>query len=133
MNTKVAYDNVKYLVTRFSNMEFHFTTMKNFPGEKPGSWQNDQELLQELQKIGEQNNNKVHWQISDCIPFPGTELWEELVELGHGETLKNFNLYDGSTVHNGILAKTVGWLGEDYQPKYSEYSKHGEPTNLPTE
>jgi radical SAM superfamily enzyme YgiQ (UPF0313 family) len=133
MNTKTAYDNLKYLVTRFSNMEFHFTTMKNFPGEKAGSWAKDQEILQDLQRIGRQNNNTVHWQISDCIPFPGTELWEELVELGHGDTLKDFSLYDGSPEHNGALEKTVGWLGENYKPKYSEYSKDGSPTNFPRE
>lgn len=133
MNTQLAYDNLKYLVTKFSNMEFHFTTMKNLPGEKDGSWQRDQSLLKELASIGKQNNNVVHWQISDCIPFPGTELWEELVNLGHKKTLHNFNLYDGSPEHNGALEKTIGWLGDNYKPKYSEYSKDGSPTNFPKE
>jgi len=131
MDTKLAYDNLKYLVTRFSNMEFHFTTMKNLPGEKDGSWQRDQEILKELANLGRKNNNKVHWQISDCIPFPGTELWEELIEMGAGKTLRNFTLYDGSPEHNGALEKTVGWLGTNYKPKYSEYSKDGTPTNFP--
>ena len=133
MDTSVSYENLKYLVTRFSNMEFHFTTMKNLPGEKDGSWQKDQETLKDLASLGSKNNNKVHWQISDCIPFPGTELWDELVELGHGATLKDFSLYDGSPENNGSLEKTVGWLGENYKPKYSEYSKDGSPTNLPKE
>ena len=131
MDTSVSYDNLKYLVTRFSNMEFHFTTMKNLPGEIDGSWQKDQEILKDLASMGTKNNNKIHWQISDCIPFPGTELWDELVELGHGETLKDFSLYDGSPENNGSLEKTVGWLGENYKPKYSEYSKDGSPTNFP--
>ena len=56
MNTKTAYDNLQYLVTRFSNMEFHFTTMKNFPGEKPGSWEKDQEILKDLQEIGKKTS-----------------------------------------------------------------------------
>lgn len=133
MNTKLAHDNLKYLVTKFYNMEFHFTTMKNLPGEKNNSWQDDQAKLIELQQIAKNNNNIVHWQISDCIPFPGTELWEELVSEGHGESLKNFSMYDGSPEHNGVLAKTVGWLGENYKPKYSEYSKDGSPTNLPNQ
>ena len=133
MDTSVSYDNLKYLVTRFSNMEFHFTTMKNLPGEKDGSWQKDQETLKDLASLGSKNNNKVHWQVSDCIPFPGTELWDELVELGHGATLKDFSLYDGSPENNGSLEKTIGWLGENYKPKYSEYSKDGNPTNFPKE
>ena len=122
LDTKKAYENLKYIVTNFSNMEFHFTTMKNLPGEKKGSWENDQIILKELQSLGSKNNNIVHWQISDCIPFPGTELWEELVSLGHEEKLKNFSLYDGTPSNNQTLADTVNWLGENYKPKYSEYS-----------
>jgi anaerobic magnesium-protoporphyrin IX monomethyl ester cyclase len=133
LNVETSFNNLKYLVTRFSGMEFHFTTMRNLPGEKSGSWQRDQELLKNLASIGAEHGNKVHWQISDCIPFPGTELWEELVSLGHSDSLLNFNLYDGSTEHNGALEKTVGWLGENYKPKYSEYSKDGSPTNLPSQ
>lgn len=134
MDTKKAYENLKHLVTHYSNMEFHFTTMKNLPGEEEGSWEKDQAILKELQALGEKNNNRVHWQISDCIPFPGTELWEELVELGHEETLKNFRLYDGAPENTTTLAQTVGWLGKDYKPKYHEYSgKDGKQTNMPKE
>lgn len=133
LDVQVAYENLKYLVTRYSNMEFHFTTMRNLPGEKPGSWQRDQELLQGLERLGAERNNRVHWQISDCIPFPGTELWEELVTAGHRDTLENFELYDGSPAHDGILQQTVGWLGENYRPKFHEYSgETGAPTNFPT-
>ena len=134
LNTTDAYNNLNYIVTNFKNMEFHFTTMKNLPGEKPGSWERDQEILKELQALGAKNNNTVHWQISDCIPFPGTELWEELVELGHGDKLKNFSLYDGTPSKANTLAETVGWLGEDYKPKYNKYSgKDGKTTNFPKE
>jgi len=113
-------------------MEFHFTTMKNLPGEKNGSWENDQTILKELEQLGTKNNNVVHWQISDCVPFPGTELWEELVELGHGDKLKDFSLYDGSPNNSRKLAETVGWLGEDYKPKYNSYSGiDGTTTNMP--
>jgi radical SAM superfamily enzyme YgiQ (UPF0313 family) len=131
LDVSKAYDNLKYIVNTFSNMEFHFTTMKNLPGEKDGSWQRDQTILKELADMGGKRGNKIHWQISDCIPFPGTELWEELVTIGHGESLKNYALYDGHPNNTGALAKTIGWLGENYAPKFSQYSKDGKPTNLP--
>ncbi len=132
LNVVTAQDNLKYIVSNFKNMEFHFTTMKNLPGEKNESWLKDQQILKELQSIGEKNNNTVHWQISDCIPFPGTELWEEMVKMGYGERLNNFSLYDGTPSNDKTLAETVGWLGEDYKAKYNEYSGiDGKTTNYP--
>lgn len=131
LNTKKSYENIKYLITRFSGMEFHFTTMKNLPGETAEDWENDLKILNELKALGEKSNNVIHWQTSDCIAFPGTELWEEMVSLGKGEELRNFQLYDGSTHNDGKLAEAIGWLGEDYKAKWSEYSKMGQPTNLP--
>jgi radical SAM superfamily enzyme YgiQ (UPF0313 family) len=131
LNAQRSFETLKYLITRYSNMEFHFTTMKNLPGEKDADWNRDVELLNELKEIGERHYNRIHWQNSDCIAFPGTELWEEMVSLGKGEALRNFDLYDGSPHNNKSLAEAIGWLGSSYQPHWSEYSKLGEPTHIP--
>ena len=133
LNANVTHDNITYLLKRFSNMEFHFTTMKNLPGSTPQDWENDKAILQDLIKQGSNRGHKVHYQNSDCIPFPGTELWEELVELGHGDKLKDFHSYDGHPSNDAALAKTIGWLGTNYRPKISLYSGSGTPTNLPKE
>jgi len=132
LDAKKCYSNIRYLLTRFSNMEFHFTTMKNLPGETAEDWESDLKILNELKVLGEASGNTVHWQNSDCVAFPGTELWEEMVALGRGAELRNFDLYSGAPNNDETLAKAVGWLGTDYVPKWSKYSKMGEPTNLPT-
>ncbi len=132
LDAKVTYENIAYLLNRFSNMEFHFTTMKNLPGSTPIDWENDKKILQDLIQQGSDRGHKVHYQNSDCIPFPGTELWEELVQLGHEEKLKDFNSYDGHPSNDAALAQTIGWLGTNYRPKNSAYSGSGTPTNLPT-
>ena len=115
----------------FSNMEFHFTTMKNLPGEVAADWENDQKMLNELKLVAEKNNNRVHWQNSDCIAFPGTEMWEEMVAMGKGERIRDFDLYDGNPNNNDKLCEAVGWLGSDYKPKWHEYSEMGDPKLLP--
>lgn len=131
LDARKSYENIKYLITRFSGLEFHFMTMKNLPGETEEDWQNDLGILNELKVLGKRSKNIIHWQTSDCIAFPGTELWEELVALGNGELLKDFDLYDGGPHNSQKLAEAIGWLGADYQPKPSKYSKMGEPTHLP--
>jgi radical SAM superfamily enzyme YgiQ (UPF0313 family) len=131
LDARQSYETVKQLITRHNNLEFHFTTMRNLPGETPQDWQTDQQILTDLQALGARNNNRIHWQNSSCIPFPGTELWEEMVALGKGDQLRNFDMYDGGPSATEDLASLVGWLGQDYAPKWSKYSKLGAPTNLP--
>jgi len=133
MNAQKSYETIKYLITRFSNMEFHFTTMKNLPGETTEDWENDLRILNELKELGAKSNNVIHWQTSDCIAFPGTELWEEMVASGKADELRNFDVYDGSPHNSQNLAEFIGWLGEDYKPKYSKYSGMGAPTNMSEE
>jgi len=133
LDAQVSLENVKYLLTRFSNLEFHFTTMKNLPGESEEDWHRDESILNELRTLGEKSGNQVHWQNSSCVAFPGTELWDEMVELGKGEQLLDFDLYDGSPDNDADLAESIGWLGRDYRPEWSEYSKHGQPNDLSDE
>jgi len=133
LSAKTTYDNIKYLLTRFSGLEFHFTTMKNLPGAAPDAWEKDKAILQELIKEGAKNNNRVHYQNSECVPFPGTELWEELVELGHGDKIADFHAYDGHPDHNQSLIKTIGLLGRNYAAKKSKWSDEtGGPIGLPS-
>lgn len=131
LDARVSYDNVRYLLTRFSGMEFHFTTMSNLPGETSADLERDLGLLRELQELGHRSGNVVHWQSSNCVAFPGTELWDEMVARGKAEALRNFDLYDGQPENEAKLAAVVGWLGEDYRPGYSAHSKDGAPTDLP--
>ncbi len=133
MDAEKSFTNIKHLITRYSGLEFHFTTMKNLPGATESDWQEDLRVLEELKALGERSRNIIHWQTSDCIAFPGTELWEEMVGLGKEDVLRNFELYDGNPNHSRKLADAIGWLGANYKPKPSDYSNMGEPTELPEE
>jgi hypothetical protein len=68
--------------------------------------------------------------ISDVILIK-TQIYED-----HRGTLYetyNKELFVKNGIPEIVQEKTVGWLGENYKPKYSEYSKDGTPTNLPKE
>jgi radical SAM superfamily enzyme YgiQ (UPF0313 family) len=131
LDARRSYETVRDLITRHRGLEFHFTTMRNLPGETQQDWQHDQQILTDLQSLGARNHNRIHWQNSSCIPFPGTELWEEMVALGKGAKLRDFDMYDGGPSATEELASLVGWLGTDYAPRWSKYSQLGAPTNLP--
>ena len=131
MDTTKAYENIKYLITRYSGMEFHFTTMQNLPGETREDWEHDLGVLEDLREIGKRSRNIIHWQTGSCVAFPGTELWEEMIDAGKGDALSDFDLYDGTAVDSTVLAEAVGWLGEDYEPRRTEYSGMGGPEGIP--
>lgn len=119
------------LLERFSGMEVHLTMMRNLPGQVAGDWERDHEKLLQLSEIAARRDNRLHWQVADCIAFPGTELWDEMVEMGKGELLRDFRLYDGQHSNSEKLSRLVGWLGSDYAPKRSKYSDMGNPTEMP--
>lgn len=89
------YENAKGILSRFKNMEFHFTSMRDMPGQTESDWAKDQEIFAELRRIGEATGNRIHHQISRCMPFPGTDLHAEMVAAGHGELLEQSG-YNGT-------------------------------------
>jgi anaerobic magnesium-protoporphyrin IX monomethyl ester cyclase len=119
LDAKITYDNLVYLLKRFKNIKFHLTTMQNLPGWVPQDWVNDQKVLRELQGIGGRNGNRVQWQNSSTMPLPSTIMWQDLIQLGHGDKLKNWKMFDGHPDNDAILAREVGWLGTDYKEKLS--------------
>jgi radical SAM superfamily enzyme YgiQ (UPF0313 family) len=99
------FENAKAILGRFKNMEFHFTSMRDMPGQGESDWQKDQEAFAELRRIGEANGNKIHHQVSRTMPFPGTDLELEMREAGLGDILDRAD-YDGAEGETE-LTKTV--------------------------
>lgn len=83
---------LKYLATSYPDLMLHLTMMKNLPGQTEEIHQNDMKILKDL---GFDNNDiKRSYQLSSCVPFPGTDLYYELKERNNGN-LDNFIEYDG--------------------------------------
>ena len=79
MDAKKNYENLKYLMGRFSGLEFHFTTMRRLPFSTSKTVSEDDKMLSELRSIGESKGNRIHWQTSNCIAYPGTELHDWMI------------------------------------------------------
>jgi len=89
-----AIDMLRYLKRKYPDLPIHITTMHNLPGETPEDREYNCSVIQEL-GFGDLSHIHNH-QLSTCIPFPGTELYEQLVALGFGEQLRDFHAYDGN-------------------------------------
>lgn len=86
-NATKQYDAAKHILSRHRGLELHFTSMRDMPGQTEADWLADGVVFDELRRIGEGNGNKVHYQISHEMPFPGTDLEEQLRAAGHGAML----------------------------------------------
>lgn len=111
MDAKKNYETIKYILSRFSGLEFHFTTMKRLPGEIDSDYIEDRRLLDELKSIGERNRNRVHWQLSDCVAFPGTELFDK-VKNKHNIDSSNQNFFESNSPEYKTFSDL--WQGDNY-------------------
>lgn len=132
LDCQVAVDTLRYLSKRYTRLPIHITTMKNLPGET----EEDRALnLQIISDLGFADNSSIrNHQVSSCVPFPGTELYDTLVQSGYGDFLRDFSKYDGSPDQAVLLSDTIVRLGIDYKPSASAYSDaDGTPDQLPPE
>ena len=86
---------IKHLSESYPDLYIHLTMMKNLPGQTEEIHQNDMKILKELGYSID--NIKRSYQLASCVPFPGTQLYKELVEKYGEERLKNWEKYNGAT------------------------------------
>ena len=91
-----------YLINTYPGLMLHLTMMRDLPGQDDVIHKRDMQILKEF---GFSLSDKYrNYQLSRCVPFPGTEIYDELINSGHGKELEVFSRYDGGqeTVINNI-------------------------------
>lgn len=84
---------LEHISAKYPNLMIHLTMMKDMPEMTDEIHRKDLEILNQ---IGFVNNNIFRsYQLSNCVPFPGTALYREMSETMDGKTLDNFAAYDG--------------------------------------
>jgi Fe-S oxidoreductase len=95
-----AVEVLKHISNKHPNLMIHVTMMKDLPGQTDAIHKCDMDILAEL---GYSVQSKYrNYQLSSCVPFPGTELYNQLTREGHD--LADWKLYDGGqdTVMKGL-------------------------------
>ncbi len=85
---------LKYISNKYPKLMIHLTMMKDLPGQTEEIHLNDMKILEDL---GFASNNIFRsFQLSSCVPFPGTEMYNQLIRGYDPNIFGNFKLYDGS-------------------------------------
>lgn len=90
---------IKNLSKKYPKIMFHLTMMKNLPGQTKEIHLKDMKILEEMgyeRNLGfpHRANKYRHFQLSSCVPFPGTKMYEDL-RKDKKETLKDYVRYGG--------------------------------------
>jgi len=85
---------LEYISKKYPKLMVHLTMMKDMPGQTEEIHQEDMKILQEL-GYGEKGNIYRNYQLSRCAPFPGTEMYKELIKKVGEDVLENYKEYDG--------------------------------------
>jgi anaerobic magnesium-protoporphyrin IX monomethyl ester cyclase len=84
---------LEYITTKHPQLMIHITMMRDMPGQTLEDHENDMKIIKNM---GFSPDN-IHrsYQLSRCVPFPGTKLYEQMkAEIGE-EKLKEYTAYDG--------------------------------------
>jgi radical SAM superfamily enzyme YgiQ (UPF0313 family) len=85
---------LEYLSKTYPDIWIHLSMMRDLPGQTEEIHAKDMEILHNLGFI--LNSGDKSYQLAGCAPFPGTDLYYQLVEQGQEDKLKDFSSYDGN-------------------------------------
>ena len=106
-----AIQMLEYLKTKHSRLPIHITTMCNLPGETSQDRDYNNAVVE---KLGFDNLGHIHnHQLSTCVPFPGTGLYEQLASMGFTDQLLDFHSYDGSPSMESEISKAIVMIGRN--------------------
>jgi len=94
---------LKYLSNKYPKLMIHLTMMKDLPGQTEEIYKKDMQILKKLGYKPHRGfpyyTNVTHryrnYQVSHCVPFPGTKMYEDLIKEKGKDKLKDYRLYDG--------------------------------------
>ncbi len=88
-------NTIEHLTQKYPDIIIRLTLMKNLPGQTDEIHKQDLEIIKDMGFLC--GNPNRTYQISSCVPFPGTKLYKDLVNIHGEEKLKNWELYDGNS------------------------------------
>jgi radical SAM superfamily enzyme YgiQ (UPF0313 family) len=82
-----------YLCKTYPRLMLHVAMMKNLPGQSRSSQERDMEILKAMDFSA--FNPYRSYQLSSCVPFPGTALYRDVLKKYSMEEISDPRMYDG--------------------------------------
>ena len=99
LESEELVETLTHITKKHPHLMIHVTMMKNLPGQTEDIHRNDMKILKDLgysEHIGYNKDNICRsYQLASCVPFPGTEMYQQLIEEMGEDKLKDYKLYDG--------------------------------------
>lgn len=84
---------LEHICTKYPNLMIHLTMMKDMPGQTEEMHQLDLQILKNL-GFSTDYRHPRNFQLSRCVPFPGTQMYEEIKQKKNN--IDQYDKYDGS-------------------------------------
>lgn len=84
---------LEHISKKYPEIMLHITMMRDMPGQSEEIHAKDMRILKDL-GFSEHNIYRSY-QLSRCAPFPGTEMYDDLMQSGYEQELQDFARYDG--------------------------------------
>ncbi len=102
MESASIMETLRLISSKYPRLMIHLTMMKYLPGQTEAIHQRDLDIIHEL---GYSTNNVLRsYQLAACAPFPGTQMFDELLRAGV-TCLDDFTHFDGN---KETVMKTIG-------------------------
>lgn len=93
LESEKLVETLNHITNKHPHLMIHVTMMKELPGQTEDIHQKDMKILADL---GYSTDNIYRsYQLASCAPFPGTEMYRQLIDEMGEDKLKNHKLYDG--------------------------------------
>lgn len=89
---------LQHISEKYPKLMIHLTMMRDMPGQTEEMHQTDMKILADMGFLPTNDKSATiyrNFQLSHCAPFPGTELYDEMVSLVGADKLSDFRKYDG--------------------------------------
>ena len=90
-------ETLEQISLKYPKLMIHLTMMRDMPGQTDAIHEQDMKILKDMGYSQNYSNIYRNFQLATCAPFPGTKMYNDLIQKYGEAALSCFSKYDGSS------------------------------------